>query len=316
MCLCHHYRRYNTWFCLMKIGSLWRYPVKSMLGEEIAEAVVTERGFAGDRGYALIECETGHVASAKHPRKWAALLQCRARYVEAPQAGSPLPPIEITLPDCRIVRSDQADVDDLLSALVGRRVMLSCQPPEMPTREANRADADVVWDTEAIRQEPMGGAAPSGTFFDFAPLHILTTATLARLSEIAPDTVFDARRFRPNIVVQALTPNPSPSGRGGFNTEHTEGKPSGFVENGWLGRMLEIGGVRLYATDPTPRCVITTLAHGNIERDLGVLKTVARNNAVASVTAAPGHVFQGVAGIYARSEGDGVIRVGDALSVV
>jgi uncharacterized protein YcbX len=80
--------------------------------------------------------------------------------------------------------------------------------------------------------------------------------------------------------------------------------------------MLEIGGVRLYATDPTPRCVITTLAHGNIERDLGVLKTVARNNAVASVTAAPGHVFQGVAGIYARSEGDGVIRVGDALSVV
>ena len=73
---------------------------------------------------------------------------------------------------------------------------------------------------------------------------------------------------------------------------------------------------RLYATDPTPRCVITTLAHGTLDRDLGVLKTVARNNAAPSVTAAPGHVFQGVAGIYARSVIDGRIRVGDALSIV
>src|SRR5688572_23987708 len=134
----------------MKIASLYRYPVKSMLGEEIPEAVVTERGLVGDRGYALIECDTGHVASAKHPRKWAALLQCRARYLGEPQAGAPLPPIEITWPDGRVVRSDQPDMDAALSALVGRCVTLSCQPPETPTREANRADADVVWETESI----------------------------------------------------------------------------------------------------------------------------------------------------------------------
>jgi uncharacterized protein YcbX len=327
----------------MKIGSLWRYPVKSMLGEEIAEAIVTERGLVGDRGYALIECETGHVASAKHARKWAALLQCRARYLDAPRPDQPLPVVEITLPDGRVVRSDNPDVDAALSALAGRRVMLSCQPPQTPTREANRAEADVVWETETIRQETMGGGAPSGTFFDFAPIHLITSATLTRLSEIAPDSVFDARRFRPNIVVEALTPNPSPSGRGGLSTgfpgnfhrklkeSETSGQGeydnairqqgaedawSGFVENGWLGRMLEIGGVRLYATDPTPRCVITTLAHGDIERDLGVLKTVVRHNSAASVTAAPGHVFQGVAGVYARCVTDGTVRVGDALSIV
>jgi uncharacterized protein YcbX len=279
-----------------KIASLYRYPVKSMLGEEIAEAVVTERGFAGDRGYALIDLDTGHVASAKHPRKWAALLQCRARYLDEPQIGAALPPIQIVLPDGRTIRSDQADADALLSELTGRRVTLSCNPPETPTREANRADAEVVWETEAIRQEPMGGGAPSGTFFDFAPIHIITTATLARLREISPDSVFDPRRFRPNVVIEVAD--------------------SGFVENGWLGWMLEVGGARLYATDPTPRCVVTTLAHGEVGRDLGVLKTVVRNNSAASVTAAPGHMFQGVAGIYARSIMDGTIRVGDALSIV
>jgi uncharacterized protein YcbX len=279
-----------------KIASLYRYPVKSMLGEEIFESVVTERGLVGDRAYGVLDLDTGHVASAKHPRKWAALLQCRVRYRDEPKPHAPLPPVEITLPDGRVVRSDQADVDDILSALTGRRVTLSCQPPETPTREANRAEADVVWETEAIRQEPMGGGAPSGTFFDFAPIHIITTATLARLREISPDSVFDARRFRPNIVVEVDN--------------------SAFIENGWLGQTLEIGGARLVATDPTPRCVVTTLAHGNIARDLGVLKTVVRSNAAASVTVAPGHVFQGVAGIYARSVQDGVIRVGDALSIV
>ena len=155
----------------------------------------------------------------------------------------------------------------------------------------------------------------AAAFFDFAPIHIITTATLARLLEIAPDSVFDARRFRPNIVVEIEEQK-------NFNTERTEDtesteeKPRGFVENGWLGRTLSINGVRLYATDPTPRCVITTLAHGALGRDLGVLKTVARHNSAVSVTAAPGHVFQGVAGIYARTVADGVISIGDALSMV
>jgi uncharacterized protein len=314
MLLSHGYRR----FLLMKIASLYRYPIKSMLGEEIDEAVITECGIVGDRGYALIDLETGHVASAKHPRKWKMLLQCRARYLDEPQAGAPLPPVEIILPDGRAVRSNQRDVDAVLSELIGRRVMLSCQPPETPTREANRADADVVWTSEAIRQEPMGGGAPSGTFFDFAPIHIITTATLARLREITPDSVFDARRFRPNVLVEIEEQKRFSTERTEHaeHTENTEEKRGGFVENGWLGRTLEIGGVRLYSTDPTPRCVVTTLAHGGLAPDLGVLKTVARSNAAASVTIAPGHVFQGVAGVYARSIGDGTIRVGDALSII
>src|SRR5260370_277120 len=53
--------------------SVWRYPVKSMLGEELKSTRVTERGLLGDRAYALLDRETAKVASAKHPRKWPSL---------------------------------------------------------------------------------------------------------------------------------------------------------------------------------------------------------------------------------------------------
>ena len=52
------------------VVSIWRYPVKSMLGEELNASYVTERGLVGDRAYALLDEETGKVASAKNPRKW------------------------------------------------------------------------------------------------------------------------------------------------------------------------------------------------------------------------------------------------------
>ncbi|HWN34907.1 MAG TPA: MOSC N-terminal beta barrel domain-containing protein, partial [Pseudonocardia sp.] len=73
------------------IVELWRFPVKSMLGERVEAAVVTEAGIVGDRGHALIDRQTGKVASAKHPRLWPDLFGCRARYVEPPQLGR-LPP--------------------------------------------------------------------------------------------------------------------------------------------------------------------------------------------------------------------------------
>ncbi|HET7057153.1 MAG TPA: MOSC N-terminal beta barrel domain-containing protein [Nitrospiraceae bacterium] len=47
--------------------SLWRYPVKSMIGEELQTAQVTDRGLIGDRAYALIDEADGKVATAKNP---------------------------------------------------------------------------------------------------------------------------------------------------------------------------------------------------------------------------------------------------------
>jgi len=103
------------------------------------------------------------------------------------------------------------------------------------------------------------------------------------------------RRFRPNIVVAPL------------------GNAPGFVENDWLGHTIQIGSnALLNLIDPSPRCVVTTLAHGGLPPDPGILRTVAQHNAVASVTAAPGVVFPAVAGVYAHVRQTGMICRGDA----
>ena len=92
---------------------------------------------------------------------------------------------------------------------------------------------------------------PEGTFFDTAVVHVLTTATLDRLRELYPQGRFEARRFRPNMVVQ------TPEG------ERT------FVEDAWIGKVVAIGEtVRLKITGSCPRCVMTTLPQGDLPKDV------------------------------------------------
>jgi hypothetical protein len=278
------------------VVAVWRYPVKSMQGEELNGAAITERGLLGDRAYAIRDLATGHIASAKHPRKWQTLFACRAAFVEPPQLGRPLPAVWITLPDGSVISSAQTDVDQVLSGVLGRDVALVAEAPEAPTREADRSPID--GSETLIREERMSLAAPVGTFFDYAPLHLVTTATLDRLQELYPTGRFEARRFRPNIVV----------------APHEQA--AGFVENQWLGQPVTIGAqVRLQAIDPSPRCVITTLAQGDLPHDPGILRTVSQHNAVASATLAPGVVFPAVAGVYLQIVQGGSIRRGDLVGL-
>ena len=81
------------------IRALWRYPVKSMLGEELDAVDLSEGGVVGDRAYAIRDRETGKVASAKHPKLWPNLLACRAAFVDAPRPDDELPPVRIELAD-------------------------------------------------------------------------------------------------------------------------------------------------------------------------------------------------------------------------
>jgi len=278
-----------------QVAALWRYPVKSMQGEELESAAITERGIVGDRAYAVQDRETGHVASAKYPRKWSRLFECRAVYRESPRPGAPLPPVSITLPDGATIRSDDAEIDQVLSHTLGRAVTLISQAPEQPTREADRTPIDAAPGEEVIQREPMALAAPPGTFFDYAPLHLLTTATLDRLRTLYPTGRFEPRRFRPNIVLA------------------TESM-SGFAENDWLRRDLSLGTAATFrAIDPCPRCVVTTLPQDDLPRDPGILRTIAQNNSVASATLAPGVVLPAVAGIYLSVTNGGTLRRGDPL---
>lgn len=278
------------------IAELWRYPVKSMQGEPLRTARPGARGITGDRAYALVEQATGRIVSAKYPRKWRTLLACRARFMAEPQPDAPLPPVAISLPDGTMVTSSDPDVDARLSQLLGHAVTLVASAPVDPIRETDRTPIDAAPGDEVIRTEPLALAAPAGTLFDYAPLHLLTTATLQQFAGHYPGGNFAVARFRPNIVIAPID------------------EQAGFVENAWIGRSLRLGtDVRLHVIDPCPRCVVTTLAQGALPRDPGILRTVTQHNAAASATRAPGIVFAAVAGVYAQTQRSGVIALDDVV---
>jgi len=273
----------STQRVLGSVVSLWRYPVKSMMGEEVNSSEVTQSGLLGDRAYALVDSSDGKVASAKNPRKWPTLFDFRAALADAPKPGITAPPVRITLPDGTIVSSnDHPNVDQVLSRALQRDVKLSA------LRDLPGATAEEYWpDIEGLdhRDIVTDFGLPEGTFFDCALVHLLTTATLDRLRSLYPQGRFEARRFRPNIVVET-------------------GKAGGdFVENAWIGQTLAVGNaVRLSITGPCPRCVMTTLAQGDLPRDAGILRTAAQHNR--------GHV-----GVYASVLQGGRICRGDSVSL-
>jgi uncharacterized protein len=264
------------------VVSLWRYPVKSMMGEELNAAEVTERGLVGDRQFAVVDAATGKIAGAKNPRKWGNFFDFRAAYVEPPEPGSELPAVRLTLPDGAVVTSEQPDLEQILSGALGREVKFA----QAQGKGESGATAEEYWpDMEGLdhRDTVTDWELPPGTFFDLAVVHVLTTGTLDRLRELYPEGRFEVRRFRPNVVVAS--------------------NEQGFVENDWIGRPAAIGDeVRLRITGPCPRCVMITLPQGDLPKDAGILRTAAQKN-------------QANVGVYADVVNGGVIRRGDPVAV-
>lgn len=265
---------------IARVVGIWRYPVKSMLGEELKGTDVTEHGLLGDRGFALIDLETGKVVSAKNPRRWPTLFSFRANYVEPPRDPSSLPPVRITLPGGQALTSDQADVEPKLSAAAGRPVRLARQPIAEATAEGYWPDYDWLKDRDQIFDFPL----PPQTFFDGATIHLITTATLKCLGSLSPTSRFEIPRFRPNFVIEPLD------------------KSEGFIETEWIGRSITVGEVRLRIDGPCPRCVMTTLAQGNLPKDPAILQTAVQNNS-------------GNIGVYATVEQAGHVRRNDGVTL-
>lgn len=259
------------------VAALWRYPVKSLAGEQLDRAAVTERGVLGDRAYGLVDAATGRVATAK-ARGWPGLFALRAALTTAPRPGQPMPAVTVALPDGRQVRSDDPDAAQLLSAALDRRLTLERPDadgqgrrwwPDLPGAD-ERADED---------------AMPPGTFVDAAAVHLLTTASLRQLADRYPAGRMDVRRFRPNVVID------------------TGPDLTGFVENGWVGRTVRLGDeVELAITRPCPRCVMTTLPQGDLPKDPGILRTAARHN-------------DANAGVYATVVRGGTVRRGEQVTL-
>ncbi len=268
-----------------KVSALARYPVKSMLGEQPAELDFTERGAVGDRAYTLRELVTRQIASAK---KFPRLFEFRASYDSAP-APERTAPVTIELPGGRMIHAEDADASELISAALGRKVSL--ERAASASRELAGLDPETISGDLPIEKVfpgltaatmPAYFALRKESFFDSAVMHVIASGTLRHMAKLAaPGSVFDPRRFRPNIFVD------------------TGERDDAFIEDEWIGGTLEVGdGVRIVAMQPALRCVMTTHPQQDLARDYTILRTAAFHHR-ANV------------GVFASIGAAGRVRVGD-----
>jgi uncharacterized protein YcbX len=275
-----------------RVRSIRRYPVKSMLGEELDGVSLDRRGVVGDRVYALIDDETQKVVSVKRPKRWGRMFELAA----VTRSGT----VEVCFPDGTSTSIADVGLPDRLRAFLGRPVSVASTPPSGATfdevwmRELKN-DVDPVWRPSRVEdgEEMIDNGllmSVNGNFFNFGAVHIVTTSSTRHLQELAREVRFDPYRFRPNIVVE------------------TDGE--GFVENDWPGKTLIIGDVRLAVLIPVPRCVMTTLAQGDLPADREVLRTISQHNALDL-----GRGALPCLGVYADVAAEGQICVGDPVTV-
>lgn len=282
----------------MAVASLWRYPVKTMQGEELGSATVREDGIVGDRGWALRD-ETRR--SITGGRRFGSLMAASARYRVEPEAGAAPGHVDITMPDGAVVGSDDDGVDGALSDLVGSPVSLW---PRLPASEKAhyRRRLQTPWaavaDVAALMGIERGDGIPHvhrfppalirnetlpGTYFDAAPLLIMTSSTLGAIQQRTPRSQVDVRRFRPNIVLDV------------------DDEASEWPEQAWIGRRLRIGGCVVKVTSTCPRCVMTTRAFADLPEDRAILRTLATE-------------MHRNAGVYAKVVEGGTVDRGDTAS--
>ncbi len=268
------------------IGELRRYPVKSMLGETLERVEVRTRGLSGDRVCALIDDATGRVASAKMPRRWRRLLECGASFRD--DSGA----VEIVTPDGRRLDPADAGAAARISELVERKVRFAFVRDEaLELERANPEELAAGGDENGPGKTilAIGMGAPEGGFFDAFPIHVVTTASLDRVAEVAIAKAPEPARFRPNIVIDSV----------GLDA---------FAENGWEGALISVGrDLRLRVAFPTPRCAVPTLAHGAIAPDPRLTVEIGKLNRAPVLDMGPVPCL----GAYARIERPGRIALGD-----
>jgi uncharacterized protein YcbX len=265
-----------------------------MQGEELSEAEATQHGLLGDRVYALVDVAEGKTASAKNPVKWPTLFGCKAAFAGQPKNGAAPPAVRIALHDGSNTESTARDCHQILSKALKRTVILAVADrgwmsgvhATLPAAWAGKAEQ--YWpDIDGLdyRDAVTDFTLPRGTFFDGATIHLITIATLIKLHHAYPKGRFQPQRFRPNILVD------TPEGT------------NGFVEQSWVGKTIKVGDAQIAITGPCGRCVMTTLAQGDLPKDNGILRTALQQN-------------EGNVGVYAKVVQGGQIKRGDRLKVV
>jgi uncharacterized protein YcbX len=273
----------------MQVSELWRYPVKSMMGESLHSLDIGSGGVVGDRGWAVRDEVRGGIRGAK---KIGALMDLAARYT-----GDPGGPVEIGLPDGASVRSADTDVNERLSGALDHEVSLW---PLMPADDLDhyrrgepdsddlmeelrsvfgRLEDEPLPDLSVFPPEILEYESPPGTYVDAFPMLVMTTSALKALGDALPESVIDVKRFRPNIVIDT-------------------GDAAGHPELGWEGRRMRVGGAELELVVGCPRCVMVTRSVGaEIPQDRSVLRHIVadlnQNLGIYATVATPGAVSVG-----------------------
>ena len=303
------------------VQQIWRYPVKSMAGEQLSECTVGALGLPGDRGWAVRDEEKSEV---KTGTRIPMLMQCASRYREEP-GDENIPHVNIIFPDGSSVSSDDPEVNRRLSSVLGKQVKLWPRQPasnkehyrrpgaaarviaplidlpgfrallptlaKLPSIDAtlragfSRTADEPVPDLSNLPKELFQFTSPLGTYFDAFPIHVLTSASLAVMSQANPAADWDVRRFRPNFFVETVA---------GLE---------GLIESAWAGRTLRIGSVEVKCEIPAVRCGMTTNAQKQLPKDNSVLRTIVKE-------------AQQNLGVYANVIGNGQVTEGDRVELI
>ncbi len=245
------------------VGALWRYPVKSFQGFEVDTLELTEAGVVGDRTHGLVDAADGRLLSAK---RVGALL------------GASATDRDLTLPDGTVVALDHPEADVVLSAWLDRPVRLA--------RAGTTGDVSyqMTFDPPDDEAEYYDIPTPSGSFLDLAPVHLVSTATLAAGVEARPDLDWDVRRFRPNVVVAVDGP--------------------AFAEHEWIGHHVRMGDAVLAVRSPTVRCAMPLRPQPGLPRQPELFRAMSDLNETF-----PNHL-----GLYLDVVSGGTITTGDPVT--
>lgn len=261
----------------MQLAEIHRYPVKSMLGERLADTEIGVRGIAGDRAWALKDEQRGELTSAK---RFAALMNMQARFCDPPTVDRPSATVKI-LANGHTLRSDAVDINAQLSERLGHPVSLWPLLPAEAEAHYRREPLPEGADMEAVLRQVFARAedepvpdisqfpavlsthhSEPGTYFDAFPLLIMTHRGLEELARRAQaagsQSLFDLRRFRPNLVIDT--------------------DDRGFVEDGWCGRHLRIGDAVLKIEMTCPRCIMTTHGFADLPRDPKIMRALVEHH--------------------------------------
>jgi uncharacterized protein len=245
----------------LRIAELWRYPVKSLLGERLSHLNLVDDGVDGDRLWGILDRGDGRILTARREPR---LLFAASRL------GTGDVPL-ITLPDGTMLTGPGRATDDALSAWLGKPVTL------VSATECDAARAEFFADATDDGSRAIEWTMPKARFVDAYPVLVISTAGLRFGAAAYAAGAWDVRRFRPNILIEL------------------EGE--GWLEDAWAGRGMRVGTARLVPRRRCIRCTMVNRAQPGLDRDVDIYKTLNRIHGgeagMWTEVALPGSVSEG-----------------------